>query len=233
MKKTTKNTKIILYTLIIVLILTMGVCSFLVVKDILQKRLQADILANNTVHFKEIPKECLREVDDLSKVIPITNCEISDYTIKEDENQTSSEIVANITFNQKDNKLTTNIFINNKKVVSSLFSVEGNTLNYPKFNKLNDDIIYAYIENNDQMETSNIIIFNNEAETLLETTESKIILKEDNSIYIQKYLSESTICNDEENEYKVVYTNYTYEIEDNQLIKKYTENITCNKYKMD
>ena len=226
MKQNTKKMKIILYTLTIILVLTVGVCSYLVVTDIIKTKQHQELLEKNTVYFKEIPKECVIQTNDITEIKPLSNCQITDYTVNNYEID-NKKVTLNITYNKKDDKTITYITIGGKKIISSILDTDNSKQDTIRLQALNDKMIYASSNTLDQIGTSDIVIFNSDGEILVEA-QAVLLTKKDDIVELHKYnFADIGICDNKEYENKIADVVTKYKTEDNKLTKLYTDNITC------
>ncbi len=230
MKQNNKKMKIILYTLTIILVLTVGVCSYLVVTDIIKTKKKQELLEKNTVYFKEIPKECVIQTNDITGIKPLSNCQITDYTVNNYEID-NKKVTLNITYNKKDDKTITYITIGGKKIISSILDTDNSKQETIRLQVLNDKMIYAYSNTLDQIGTSDIVIFNSDGEILVEA-QAVLLTKKDDIVELHKYnFADIGICDNKEYENKIADVVTKYKIEDNKLTKLYADNITCKNMK--
>ena len=230
MKQHNKKMKIILYTLTIILVLTVGVCSYLVVTDIIKTKKKQELLEKNTVYFKEIPKECVIQTNDITGIKPLSNCQITDYTVNNYEID-NKKVTLNITYNKKDDKTITYITIGGKKIISSILDTDNSKQETIRLQVLNDKMIYAYSNTLDQIGTSDIVIFNSDGEILVEA-QAVLLTKKDDIVELHKYnFADIGICDNKEYENKIADVVTKYKIEDNKLTKLYADNITCKNMK--
>ena len=223
--KNKKTMKLILYTLIVILIISIGVCAYLIITDIIKKEQR-----KNTTNFTPEKEECSVVTEDLNQIHPLDGCTTSTFTVNK-VTLDGVDMKLEATFIKgKDDIFTINLKLDDKGISAANFSNSALNFYRSQVSIINDSLLLIQSDTGDQMDTQNITIINNQKEVLLNERQVKITEKEENEFIIHRYNFLSMVCEDEENKDKIFEVDFTYTLEDNKIKLKELKNITCNEY---
>jgi len=221
-----KKYRIILYILIGILVISVGVCAYLVVVDIAERKDN-----KNKIGLQGVSAECTKTVNSLDEVKPMDNCLITDLTVNNVMIGEANNKLNTVFIKGKDDIFTVSLKLNNKDVSSPVFNNSALNFYTSDFHVFNDKVLIILNDTGDQMGTKNVVVVNNNGEAILSERNVHVDENEDGTITIHKYNFLDTMCSEENYIDRVVQIAYKYEIVDNKVNMIENHSITCREYR--
>lgn len=227
-----KKLKIVLYILVSILILTIGVCSYLIVTDILTKK--KDIIENNSnqevnnnKQTSEQKKSCTYTVPNFDKIEIVDDCNITNITV-ENIKLLNKNVKINITYTKQNEEYLVNFNIGDKNVILPIVKDSG----LPQsFTIIDNTIIVVKQNTGSQIGTDDITFINSEGKIIFQEYDVIMNQATKTAFTIEKYNMLDMACNKEEANEEILKTVNTYEIINYEVIKTASKEITCQEYK--
>ena len=146
--KNKKTMKILLYTLIVILIISIGVCAYLIITDIIKKEQR-----KNTTNFTPEKEECSVVTEDLNQIHPLDGCTTSTFTVNK-VTLDGVDMKLEATFIKgKDDIFTINLKLDDKGISAANFSNSALNFYRSQVSIINDSLLLIQSDTGDQMDT--------------------------------------------------------------------------------